>query len=750
MFPPYAYSIFYGVIVASVVLIVVSVQKTHLEIQAHNECEMTYIYRPMNYIPFNVTLTHKLRYEYGLFLYNEGMHMLHNTEFLPNDIPVLFIPGSGGSVKQVRSMASVMQNKTESRSLPVRYRFFAVDFKEQLSFGSSAVLEYQTYFVIDAMKTIANITKCKKMVLFGHSFGGFVAMYAFTNRNFPTKLVDLVILKATPLSAPPIMVDTYMLGMYNRMQEYWLKNGMSKEHDVAVASFNGGMRDYVIPHNSTYMRNIINVDVSLIEGVSDFGTDHLAILWCNQVVRHVTRIMELYIQQYMNKNFNSNIEMLGHFYIKDRHTKREKYNILKFGERTTGVPIKLPVNGRLEKQTIMRKFGAFFVIQSHNENSMFIEVVSNCVSSAVYMRGNGFFPKKLNRAKNLSSFKIFIQQPQSNDFIHVVIRGPIGCDFDISTRTTDTSYWKWYEGIFRNTSLLASSFILYCMRFIVYERSIQIRDPINSLLTLASLPPLVIIFSNGGLLQEITPVVLGALFATFYWLFACFLGRYFTKINRVISYQLRRFWFWKCPILFVGSFFPYVNSFLAAIYLSLTINFKCLMLSIPISLPLLLHTYYTFTTINPADQVQTEYDFFSAFGFIIPVLFMNASKHEIPSQGLRGVFYFFLIVEDDGAMSDCRSDDPKKHAREQHNALERRRRDNIKDMYACLREVVPEANSERASRAVILKKSIESIQSKQAIKQQLTEDIQELTEENAKLQDQIVALRAQLEKKQDD
>lgn len=40
-------------------------------------------------------------------------------------------------------------------------------------------------------------------------------------------------------------------------------------------------------------------------------------------------------------------------------------------------------------------------------------------------------------------------------------------------------------------------------------------------------------------------------------------------------------------------------------------------------------------------------------------------------------------------------DDPKRHARAQHNALERRRRDNIKDMYSSLRDAVPEMNSER-------------------------------------------------------
>ncbi|CAJ0963984.1 unnamed protein product, partial [Mesorhabditis belari] len=47
-------------------------------------------------------------------------------------------------------------------------------------------------------------------------------------------------------------------------------------------------------------------------------------------------------------------------------------------------------------------------------------------------------------------------------------------------------------------------------------------------------------------------------------------------------------------------------------------------------------------------------------------------------------------------------DDARKHARAQHNALERRRRDNIKAMYGCLEGKVAKGG-EKLSRAAILK-----------------------------------------------
>lgn len=88
--------------------------------------------------------------------------------------------------------------------------------------------------------------------------------------------------------------------------------------------------------------------------------------------------------------------------------------------------------------------------------------------------------------------------------------------------------------------------------------------------------------------------------------------------------------------------------------------------------------------------------------------------------------------------------DPKRHAREQHNALERRRRDNIKDMYTSLREVVPDTNGERvqASRAVILKEAIETIEKGQADNVALAAEIAKKETKNAKMKEEIARLKS--------
>uniref|UniRef100_A0A7E4W9D6 BHLH domain-containing protein n=1 Tax=Panagrellus redivivus TaxID=6233 RepID=A0A7E4W9D6_PANRE len=58
--------------------------------------------------------------------------------------------------------------------------------------------------------------------------------------------------------------------------------------------------------------------------------------------------------------------------------------------------------------------------------------------------------------------------------------------------------------------------------------------------------------------------------------------------------------------------------------------------------------------------------------------------------------------------------DHKRHARAQHNALERRRRDNIKEMYNELKDEIPNFNHDRASRAQILSLTIDEMKAANA------------------------------------
>lgn len=75
--------------------------------------------------------------------------------------------------------------------------------------------------------------------------------------------------------------------------------------------------------------------------------------------------------------------------------------------------------------------------------------------------------------------------------------------------------------------------------------------------------------------------------------------------------------------------------------------------------------------------------------------------------------------------------------RDHHNALERRRRDLIKDSFCKLRDVVPSLQGEKASRAQILKKAAEHIQTMRKKNQTNQADIDELSRLNKMLEEQM-------------
>lgn len=91
--------------------------------------------------------------------------------------------------------------------------------------------------------------------------------------------------------------------------------------------------------------------------------------------------------------------------------------------------------------------------------------------------------------------------------------------------------------------------------------------------------------------------------------------------------------------------------------------------------------------------------------------------------------------DDDDGSSRNRSKGENK--RDHHNALERRRRDLIKDSFCRLRDVVPSLQGEKASRAQILKKAAEYIQSMRKKNQTNQADIDELCRLNKMLEEQM-------------
>lgn len=83
--------------------------------------------------------------------------------------------------------------------------------------------------------------------------------------------------------------------------------------------------------------------------------------------------------------------------------------------------------------------------------------------------------------------------------------------------------------------------------------------------------------------------------------------------------------------------------------------------------------------------------------------------------------------------------------RSHHNILERKRRDLIKDSFTKLREAVPTLHNEKASRAQILKKAADFIQSIHRRNEKTRSDIEELARKNSELESRISSASVKVE-----
>ncbi|KAK6013689.1 PGAP1-like protein, partial [Ostertagia ostertagi] len=263
----------------------------HVNLHKDNACHMTYMWRYISLVPFSVD-GNDVR-SYGLYRYMEGMLIEKSMAISSSDIPVLFVPGSGGSAKQVRSVASIMMNKTEMTSAPFRMHFYALDFNEELSFLGGAVVSRQRDFLIKALATIAKMYS-RKIVLIGHSFGGTVIHALPAVPGFDVSNLGLIITLAAPLTASPIVMDEAMVTFYESMEQSWLTR-RDELRKVGLVSYSGGSKDFQVPdHLAAFPgSHVIHRPSWSIRGV-DTAADHLCILWCNQLTRHSTRILYRY------------------------------------------------------------------------------------------------------------------------------------------------------------------------------------------------------------------------------------------------------------------------------------------------------------------------------------------------------------------------------------------------------------------------------------------------------------------------
>lgn len=368
--------------------------------QVPNGCVMTYMYP--TYIPIS-TPANVSSEKYGLFLYHEGWKKIDFAEHIKklDGVPVLFIPGNGGSYKQMRSLAAescrayqggpleltfyqeasalpLEKEDLDDFVLPSQYTrmldWFSVDLEGEHSAMDGRILEEHTEYVVYAIHRILDQYRESRearskegaevsgdlptsVILVGHSMGGFVARAAAVHPHLRKFAVETILTLSSPHQSPPVALQPSLGHFFSKVNGEWKKGyemqithtghfGSSpKLSNVVVVSVSGGVNDYQVRSKLVSLDGIVPRTHGLMIGSSGMknvwlSMEHQAILWCNQLVVQISHTLLSVINPKTGQPFSSTQERLLVFTKMLQSGIPQSLNWLRHAQSSRHVPIK--------------------------------------------------------------------------------------------------------------------------------------------------------------------------------------------------------------------------------------------------------------------------------------------------------------------------------------------------------------------------------------------------------------------------
>lgn len=193
---------------------------------------------------------------------------------------VLFVPGSGGSAEQVRSLGKELARRDKASAV------YAVDAREQLSAFSAALADAQAGFVREAVEELAaRRHPGARLAVVGHSVGGLVAAKGLAGVEHD---VAALVVLAAPIAAHPMDAHPAVAA--------WAAEARAGLNEHVLVSVSGGVRDVLVPdwyaavpegHPAALAVEAGRTRRALAAHKGALSADHQCIVWCNEVVQAV-------------------------------------------------------------------------------------------------------------------------------------------------------------------------------------------------------------------------------------------------------------------------------------------------------------------------------------------------------------------------------------------------------------------------------------------------------------------------------
>ena len=286
--------------------------------EASHTCSMTYMRPHYQRVPLLLPPESPwfLR-KYSLYLYTENHPRPVDRNGAPipppGSRPVLFLPGSAGSYKQARSLASeTTKLMAQSRSRGAKQlglAWYTVDFGEEHSGFDGTLMEHQAQFAELCVTRLLELYRAgsakgnplrRPLLLVGHSMGGLVARAAA--RKVADRRGDSGVLMAVTLAAPhrrpPLPFSPSMAKFYKGLQR--------SLGGFPLLSLAGGPRDLTVPSALVELppasraldvgdgdedhHAVVAAELTATPGVWA-SADHQATAWCNQLMKRLAVLL---------------------------------------------------------------------------------------------------------------------------------------------------------------------------------------------------------------------------------------------------------------------------------------------------------------------------------------------------------------------------------------------------------------------------------------------------------------------------